>query len=178
MISRSFFEGVNASMGQASAILLTCIMLLSMTGRASFFEEETNHEKNTQQHDSQEMLAQDDGIQFYVPSEKDNIISIIDIASNNVIREIKTGARPANVIFMEEFGKAFVTHRNGNSVGVIDLKEQTMIKEIKVGNDPHGLALTQDQKQLYVTTVAVQYVYVIDTVKEEVSRTIDLGKGA
>jgi YVTN family beta-propeller protein len=114
--------------------------------------------------------------QFYVQSEKENIISIIELPSNQVVGKIETGERPANVVFNQELGKAFVTHRNDDSIGVIDLKSLKMTNEIKVGRDPHALVLSNDE--LFVTTVEDQFVYVIDPREETVSRKIDLGKGA
>lgn len=167
--------------------IFLCTFILSIiSGCNDTLEEETNNEINSQNivesnekgTTKESSITQLDTLQFYVPSEKDNIISIIDFESNTVIGEIKTGDRPANVSFVNKSQKAFVTHRNGNSVGVIDLSDQKMMKEIEVGKDPHGLALSADQSNLYVTTVGDQYVFVIDTDKEVVKKKIDIGKGA
>ncbi|RKQ33479.1 hypothetical protein [Oceanobacillus halophilus] len=128
--------------------------------------------------ESKEITSTDISKQFYVQSEKENKISIINLPSNQVVSEIKTGERPANVVFEYESGNAYVTHRNGNSVGVININEQKMIKEIEVGIDPHGIALSKDESELYITTVGDQYVYVIDTKKNIVIREIDIGNGA
>lgn len=174
-------EGIDMSRSTIF-FLLVCLILLTLTSCSLNFDDNTRQRIGSQEIEiiknetNDETELPQDNVQFYVPSEKENSISVIDIPSNKVIQEIKTGERPANVVFANE--KAFVTHRQGNSVGVINLKEMKMIKEIEVGIDPHGIALSNDQKQLYVTTVGDQYVYVIDTVRLEVNRKIDLGEGA
>lgn len=117
-------------------------------------------------------------VQFYVPSEQDHKISIIDIPSSEVVGEIKTGKKPANVVFSSTMRNAYVANQNSSTVGVIDTKSLKMTKEIEVGPRPHGVALTPDNKKLYVTAVGDQYVYVIDTEKEKVVNEIDMGAGA
>jgi DNA-binding beta-propeller fold protein YncE len=148
------------------------IMLIFLTSCSLYIDKNTNEPKGVTQVDKKEVNS----ILFYVPSEKENIISIIELPSNQVVGKIETGERPANVVFSHELGKAFVTHRNGDSIGVIDLKSLKMTNEIKVGRDPHALVLSNEE--LFVTTVEDQFVYVIDPRKETVSRKIDLGKGA
>lgn len=134
---------------------------------------------SSQYNNSEQLLStQSTGPKFYVPSEQDDIISIIDLPSNNVLGKIKTGDRPANLAFLPESRKAFVTHLDDKSVGVINLNNLNMTKKITVGILPHGLALSEDHSQLYVTTIGDQYVYVIDTQKEKVNRKIDLGSEA
>jgi YVTN family beta-propeller protein len=155
-------------------IITSITSIILLTGCSIGKEEQT-----IQHNDSEQLLStQTNGPKFYVPSEQDDIISIIDLPSNHILGKIKTGDRPANLAFVPELGKAFVTHLDDKSVGVIDLKNLNITKKIKVGILPHGLALSENHSQLFVTTIGDQYVYVIDTHKEKVSRKINLGSKA
>lgn len=149
-----------------------------LAGCSFYSENESGDKDNTNEVEPIKTVEQIEGDIFFVPSEKDNNITLIDLPSNEILGEIKTGERPANVAFAYEQNKAFVTHRNGNSVGVIDLQQLKMTKEIKVGVDPHALVLSNDNKMLFVTTVGDQFIYVIDTETEDVMNKIDLGSGA
>ncbi|TFB24054.1 hypothetical protein E3U55_04375 [Filobacillus milosensis] len=128
--------------------------------------------------DEQNKASQLTSVQFYVPSEADNKISIIDIRSSKVVGEIETGEKPANLVFSSTMRRAYVANQNSSTVGIINTQSLKMTKEIEVGPLPHGIAITPNNKTLYVTTVGDQYVYVINTEQEKVVNQIDLGKGA
>ncbi len=128
--------------------------------------------------DQQSEAGKLNNVQFYVPSEQDDKISIIDIPSSEVVGEVKTGEKPANVTFTSTMRNAYVANQNSGTVGIMDTRDLKMTKEIEVGPLPHGVMLSPDNKKLYVTTVGDQYVNVIDTDKEEVVKQIDMGSGA
>lgn len=172
-------------MSHVFAKLTVVTLVVLLTGCGLFVSEkpkndiskEHSPDKVNEQGENKVTVQSKESTEIYVPSEKEDIISIIRLPGNEVVDKIITGDRPANVVFIQERGKAFVTHRDGDSIGVIDLEDLKMIKEIVVGDDPHAFALTQDRKFLYVTTVGDKYIYVIDIEKEEVNRKIDLGSG-
>lgn len=160
--------------------LFVLIIYLLLSGCTGNTEKQLEQSKDSEVEVEEVVMdeEQSNGLHFFVPSENDNLISIIDLPSHQVVNSIDVGERPANMVFMKDKDKGFVTHRNGDSVGVIDLNTNQMTKEIKVGIDPHGIALSENEEDVYVTTVEDQYIYIIDTETEEVSKTIDLGTSA
>lgn len=156
-------------MSKRMSLLCFILFTLGLSGCAMLSEEEIAERGKAGK------LA---SVQFYVPSEQDNKISIIDIPSSEVVGEIRTGEKPANLVFSSTMRTAYVANNTSGTVGIIDTQNLKMTKEIEVGPLPHGLALSSDNKKLYVTTVGDQFVSLIDTAEEKVIKQIDLGEGA
>jgi YVTN family beta-propeller protein len=155
---------------------LTGILFLS----ACALEEGNNNGNDNDSAGNQTDSAAADltSVQFYVPSEDDNLISVIDVVSGENVAEIETSAAPTFVTFASTMREAFVANQDSGTVEIINTQQLESIAEIEVGPRPHGLALSNDNNTLYVATVGDQYVDVIDVGEEEVSSQIDLGSGA
>src|SRR6516164_3222807 len=70
----------------------------------------------------------------YIANEVDNNVSVINIASNTVIKTIPVGVNPFAVAVSPDFTKAYVTNGypgpGGNSVSVISTATNTVIATI------------------------------------------------
>lgn len=117
-------------------------------------------------------------VQFYVASETENKISIIDIVSSDVVGEIETDLKPTIITFASTMRYAYVANQDSSTIQLINTQSLQVEKEVEVGPLPHGLALTPDNRTLYVATVGDQYVDVIDTQEMKVVEPIDLGEGS
>lgn len=117
-------------------------------------------------------------VQFYVPSEEDDLVSVIDVVSGDHVADIDTGQRPTIVTFASTMREAFVANQDSSTVSIINTQSLEETAEIEVGPRPHGLALSDNNSTLYVATVGDQYIDVIDTGEQEVSSQIDLGSDA
>lgn len=116
-------------------------------------------------------------VQFYVPSEEDNFISVINVVSGEEVAKIETSQAPTIVTFASTMRQAFVANQDSSTVEIINTQQLESIAEIEVGPRPHGLALSNNNDTLYVATAGDQFVDVIDVGEEEVSSQIDLGSG-
>ncbi|MNC89466.1 hypothetical protein D3C83_54060 [compost metagenome] len=57
-----------------------------------------------------------DGRVVYVTSEEENSISVVDTASNTLVKQFAVGARPRDSAFSPDSRRAYVTAENGGSV--------------------------------------------------------------
>ncbi|UCZ52449.1 hypothetical protein LGQ02_16640 [Bacillus shivajii] len=117
-------------------------------------------------------------VQFYVPSEEDNLISVIDVVSGEHVADIDTGMAPTIVTFASTMRQAFVANQDSSTVEIVNTQSLEVESEIEVGPRPHGLALSSNNQTLYVATVGDQYIDVVNVGEQEVVDQYDLGTGA
>lgn len=116
-------------------------------------------------------------VQFYVSSEEDNKISIIDIVSSEVVGNIETKEKPTIVAFTSTMREAIVVNQNSSSLSLFNTQTLNEEKEIPVGPLPHGIALAPNNDTVYVATVGDSYVDVVSLKEGKVVRQIDIGTG-
>lgn len=117
-------------------------------------------------------------VQFYVPVEEENKVSILDIVSGTIAGEIEVGEGPTTTVFASTMRQAYVANQRSSTISIVDTMNLKEDKQIEVGAMPHGMVLTPNNQKLYVATVAEPSIYVIDTKEGEVSDIIDLGTEA
>ncbi|MBB5171882.1 hypothetical protein [Texcoconibacillus texcoconensis] len=117
-------------------------------------------------------------IQFYVPSEEGDLISVIDVVSGEHVADIETGQSPTLVTFSSTMRDAFVANQDSSTIEILDTQALEVETEVEVGPRPHGLALSSNNEMLYVATAGDQYLDVVDVNEQEVSAQYDLGNGA
>jgi len=108
------------------------------------------------------------GIDDPIDSQAGITVSVIDIATNTVIKEVTVGVGPLGIAITPDGSKAYVTNFGsitsldasdpGNTVSVINLGTNTVIDEVSVGFGPAGVAITPDGSKAYVSN--------LDTVNE------------
>jgi YVTN family beta-propeller protein len=109
----------------------------------------------------------------YVTNKNDNTVSVIDIASREVIATIQVGQSPDQVAFTPDGTKAYVSNSGNDFVSVIDVATNTVIETITVGTIPLGVDVSPDGSIAYV--VAGGQITVIDVLTDTVIGTISAG---
>jgi YVTN family beta-propeller protein len=71
-----------------------------------------------------------------------NVVSVIDIATNAVIATIPVGAGPIGIAITPDGTRAYVTNEDSNTVSVIDTATNTVVATITVGVHPVAVAIT------------------------------------
>jgi YVTN family beta-propeller protein len=98
------------------------------------------------------------GTQAYVTNSNDSTVSIVDIATNNVVHIIPGFDGPSGFAITPDGTKAYVNNYgapggkgsgNATTVNVVDLKTNAITKTISVGLAPASLALSPDGKFCY-----------------------------
>lgn len=93
-------------------------------------------------------LSRDDSLIYAVDSDNE-ILAVVDAASQKKVAEVKVGAAPEQVTVGPD-DTIFVSNRGARSVSVIQMGQWEEARRIPVGVEPVGLAVSPDGKTLYV----------------------------
>ena len=74
----------------------------------------------------------------YVTNEKSDDVSVIDTATNKVVRTIKVGKRPRGVAISPDGQRVYISNGNSDSVSVINVEIGKQIEAWLAGVDPEG----------------------------------------
>ena len=78
-------------------------------------------------------------------------MSVIDTATNTVVKAVTVGGGPYGVDITPLGSFAYVTNVNDNTVSVIKTSTNTVVKTVTVGSSPGGVAITPNGSFAYVT---------------------------
>jgi YVTN family beta-propeller protein/VCBS repeat-containing protein len=91
-----------------------------------------------------------DGSRAYVANWNSGNVSVINTATNAVIRTIAVGANPFGVAVSADGTRVYVSNYGSNTVSVLNPTASTaLVTSIAVGTNPFGLAISQDGSLLY-----------------------------
>ena len=80
----------------------------------------------------------------YVANLGSDTVSVVDIATQNVVATLPVGNDPDGVAATPDGSRVYVANFLSDNVSVIDTSNNTVIATIDVGTGPVGLALTPD----------------------------------
>lgn len=110
-----------------------------------------------------------------VTNQADNTVSVVDTASNEVVRSIPLGVgySPCSATLTPDEAYLLVANRGSHSVSVIDTASRRVVANIPVGNRPCSIAVSPDGSRAYVagTPIAVidlRALRVIDAIPLEI----------
>lgn len=110
-----------------------------------------------------------DGSYAYVANETAGTVSVVNIATRQVVGEpIKVGAKPSTIAFSPNGADAYVTDHGSSEVSVIEAATKKVVAEIPVGTEPYGIAVSPGGNFAYVTIEETDSVEVIDTHTDKV----------
>jgi YVTN family beta-propeller protein len=104
-----------------------------------------------------QLVLTPDGRRLFVSNWASQSVSVIDTATNNVIRTLRVGMNP-NDMKLSEDGRLFVACSNDNTVHVIDTRTLAVIERLSTtltplapeGSTPDALIIDNTRKLLYV----------------------------
>ena len=118
-----------------------------------------------------------DGNLAFVANENSGTISVMDVDSLTVTKEIEVGKIPHNIRFDSQGNTAYVTLQGEDKVAVIDVKNLEMRGSISVEKLPHNLDLSPDDRYLYTANIGTSDVAVIDLQTKEIIKRIKISTG-
>ncbi|PYX60268.1 MAG: hypothetical protein DMG76_03360, partial [Acidobacteria bacterium] len=84
-----------------------------------------------------------DGTRAYVTINfPNNVVAVIDTATNTVLATIPVGVGPIGVAITPDGARAYVTNDDSNTVSVIDTATNTLVATVPVGVRPVAVAIT------------------------------------
>ncbi|MES2392759.1 MAG: bifunctional YncE family protein/alkaline phosphatase family protein [Acidobacteriota bacterium] len=104
-----------------------------------------------------DVLLTKDGKTLFVSNWSSESVSVIDTATNEVVRRLKVGSNP-NAMAQSADGRVFVACSNDNTVWVIDAKKMEVMERLSTtqtplapeGSTPDALAVDDARKLLYI----------------------------
>lgn len=94
--------------------------------------------------------AKDTGY-IFVSSEKDNVISVLDGETYEVVKQIGTAARPRHLQFNPDRSLIYAACGDGNAIDVIDVEKLELVDRIDGIDDPELFDLSADGKTMYIS---------------------------
>src|SRR6185369_413458 len=112
---------------------------------------------------------------LYVANSQGDDISIIDLATQKVIKTLKVGPIVHGVCAQADGRRAFATIESENSLKVIDTKTNTVTDTIALGGRPNECAATNDGRYVVVPLLApANSAVIVDMAQKKIVKTLPL----
>src|SRR5262245_2891945 len=99
----------------------------------------------------------------YVGVFRDNVVAVVDSASNRVLVTIPVPKGPHGLVVTPDGRKVYVASDGDSTVTVIDTTTDKVVGKIDVGPTPHGLAISADGRVLLVCAWGSDQAVFVDT---------------
>jgi YVTN family beta-propeller protein len=116
-------------------------------------------------------------LQIYVTNSDDSKISVIDPATDTVVREIAVSPNPHGIVPSPDGKRFYISSESKDLLDVVDRGSGKVIKSIPIGLRPNNVAITSDGKRVYVCIRGKSQVDIIDTDSLTKSKSVEVGKG-
>ena len=80
----------------------------------------------------------------YVPNEKSATVSVIDTATDTVVRTLPGGQRPRGIA--TDGRRLYVSEAPADGLAIIDTTAEEPIRRIALGKSPEGISVSGDRK--------------------------------
>ena len=123
------------------------------------------------------MAFNSDSSKLYVANYDSHNVSVIDVATNTVIKTIDiTITEPHYFAYHKEANKLYVACEGSDIIVVIDTASDAVITQIKVGNRPSTALISPKGDLVFVANYGANTVSVIETASDQVTSTLTVGQ--
>src|SRR3954453_21167845 len=98
----------------------------------------------------------------YVPNEGSGTVSVIDTATDKVVRTLRIGTKPRGIAAAPDGKRIFVSDQPSGTLLVYDVMRDTEVARIAVGKSPEAVYVARDGKLVSVTVEENDQVALID----------------
>eukprot|EP00119_Amphimedon_queenslandica_P006148 XP_011406671.1 PREDICTED: uncharacterized protein LOC105314284 [Amphimedon queenslandica] len=88
---------------------------------------------------------------LFVSSEKDHSITVLAGESYEVVKRIRTAARPRHLQFSPDRSRLYAACGEGNAIDIIDVASLTLVDRIEGIDDPEAFEFSPDGKTMYIS---------------------------
>ena len=85
----------------------------------------------------------------YITNQGSHDVSVIDLASQQVVALVPVGRSPAGVVAASRTGRVFVSNPDSKTISVIDMREQKVVATLAAGDGPVGIDASADGARVY-----------------------------
>ncbi len=110
----------------------------------------------------------------YVPNEGSGTLSVIDIATDQVVGEIAAGKKPRGTVIGADGRTAYVSDQPNNRLVIVDLARRQASGEVKLGESPEGVGISPDGRWVAVAVEESNDVVFVDTGTQAVAFVVQV----
>lgn len=88
---------------------------------------------------------------LFVSSEKDHAVTVLDGKTFQVVKQIRTAARPRHMAFSPDRTQIYVACGDGDAIDIIDIATLTLSDRIVGIEDPEAFEFSPDGRTLYIS---------------------------
>jgi len=103
-------------------------------------------------------------------------ISVIDLASMSVVKEVQTGRSPNYALFSRNGDQLYVSNAFSGTVSEIDARDWKVKREFAAGKEPEHMVLSPDDKTLFVANVGDGQAVAVDLSSGKVNKHYAVGR--
>lgn len=115
------------------------------------------------------------GGKVYATSWFGGVLSVVDLATRQVMSTIAVGVQNHNVMLSPDQKSAWVTNNNDGTVSIIDTTTDRVVDTLRVGNGPRHTFFSADGAEAYVTNEFDDTVAVLDPNARRILATVAVG---
>lgn len=114
--------------------------------------------------------------QIFVSCEKDDVVTVLDADSLELIKRIPTGRRPRDMHLAPDGRHLYVIASDDERIELVDLERLEVVDHIPAGEDPEMFAVSPDGSRIYVSNEEDAEVSVIDPAAGTIVDTVEVGE--
>ena len=88
---------------------------------------------------------------LFVSSEKDHAITVLDGKTYEVVKQIRTAARPRHLAFNPDRSRLYAACGEGNAIDIIDVAALELVDRIGPIEDPEAFDFSPDGETMYIS---------------------------
>ena len=88
---------------------------------------------------------------LFVSSEKDHAITVLDGRNYEVVKQIRTAARPRHLAFNPDRSRLYAACGEGNAIDIIDVATLELVDRIGPIEDPEAFDFSPDGETMYIS---------------------------
>lgn len=124
------------------------------------------------------VAASPDGRRAYVTSLSGGALTVIDLVTGKVVKDVATGKGAEGVDVTPDGGEIWVTNRGANTISVIDAKTLEVVSTIAASAFPIRVKITPDGRRAVVTFTGSGDVGIFDVATRAETKRIPIGRDA
>ncbi|MBM3684783.1 MAG: hypothetical protein FJW83_09650, partial [Actinobacteria bacterium] len=109
------------------------------------------------------MAFSPDGTTGYVTNFADGTVSVVSIATAEILATITVGNGPVGIVVLPNGTRVYVANNVDGTLSVIDTSTNTVVATIPVGSSPAGVVVSPNGARVYVANNVDGTLSVIDT---------------
>ena len=99
---------------------------------------------------------------LFVSNEKDHAITVLDGTSYEVVKQIRTAARPRHLAFSPDRSRIYAACGEGNAIDIIDVGTLELVDRIGPIDDPEAFDFSPDGETMYISLEDASQLGILD----------------